>query len=107
MVMGDDKPLKSAYEVAMERLRQRDVETGVEERPLNDSQKAAIAETRNYYQAKIAEQEVLHQSRLRKTMDPAERETMEAQFRHDRERFVSEREDKIERIRRGEPIGSR
>ena len=105
--MGDEKPLKSAYELAMERLRKRDEETGVEEQPLNDDQKAAIAETRTFYQAKIAEQEVLHQSRLRKTMDPAERETIEAGFRRDRERLVSERDDKIERIRRGEPIRSR
>ena len=105
--MTDDKPLKSALEVAMERLRKRDEETGVEERPLSDAQKAAIAEVRNFYQAKIAEREVLHQSRLRKTTDPAERETVEAEFRYDRERFVNEREDKIERIRRGEPIGPR
>jgi hypothetical protein len=100
--MGDDKRLKSAYELAMERLRQRDEQSGVEERPLNDAQKAAIAETRSYYQAKIAEQEVLHQSVMRKTIDPAERETIEAHFRRDRERLVSDRENKIERIRRGE-----
>jgi hypothetical protein len=97
--MTDDKPLKSTYELAMERLRKRDEETGVEQRPLTDQQKTAIAEVRNFYRAKIAEQEVLHQSSLRKTVDPAQREALEAGFRHDRERLASERDAKIEKIR--------
>ena len=95
--------MKSSYELAMERLRKRDEETGIEQLTLTDEQKAAIAEVRNFYQAKIAEQEVLHQSRLRKTLDPGERERVEAEFRRDRERAVSERDAKIEKIRRGEP----
>ena len=97
--MTDDKPLKSSYELAMERLRKRDVEEGVEPQPLTDEQKAGIAEIRNFYQAKIAEQEVLQQARLRKTFDPAEREAIEAELRRDRERLISERNAKIEKIR--------
>jgi hypothetical protein len=96
--VSDDKP-KSAFELAMERLRQRDEEAGVEHRPLTDDQKTAIAEARSFYQSKIAEQEVLHQSRLRKTFEPVERETLEAEFRRDRERLTSERDAKIEKIR--------
>ena len=46
---------KSAYELAMERLRQKDREAGVEERPLSDEQKAAIADARQVYQARMAE----------------------------------------------------
>ena len=42
---------------------------------LTDEQKAAIAEARNFYDSKIAEQEVLYQSKMRATFDPAERET--------------------------------
>jgi hypothetical protein len=94
--------MKSAYELAMERLRKQDEEAGVEPRSLTEAQKAAIAEVRNFYDAKMAEQDVLQQSRLRKTFDPAERETIEAQIRRDRERLASERDAKIERIRRGE-----
>lgn len=101
--MAEDKPLKSAYELAMERLRKRDEETGIDQRPMTDQQKAAIAEVRTFYQAKIAEQEVLHQSRLRRMLDPVERETLETEFRRDRERLASERDVKIEKIRRGEP----
>jgi hypothetical protein len=99
--MADEKPLKSTYELAMERLRKRDEEAGIEQRPLTDHQKSAIAEVRNFYHAKIAEQEVLHQSRLRKTVDPAEREALDREFRHDRERLASERDAKIEKIRSG------
>lgn len=94
--------LKSAYELAMERLRKQDEQAGVEQRPLTEAQKAAIAEVRNFYDSKIAEQEVLQQSSLRKTFDPAERETIEAQVRRDRARLASERDAKIEKIRRGE-----
>ena len=100
--MSEDKALKSAYELAMERLRKRDDEAGVAPQPLTDGQKAAIAEVRTYYQAKIAEHEVLQQATLRKTYDPAAREALEAELRRDRERLASERDAKIERIRRGE-----
>jgi hypothetical protein len=94
--------MKSAYELAMERLRKQDEEAGVEQRPLTEAQRMAIAEVRNFYDAKMAEQDVLQQSRLRKTFDPAERETIEAELRRDRERLTGERDAKIEKIRRGE-----
>jgi hypothetical protein len=97
--MSDDKPLKSSLELAMERLKKKDADAGVESRPLTDAQKAAIAEARNFYESKLAEAEVLHQSTLRRTLDPTDRETLEQQYRRDRERLTSERDAKIERIR--------
>ncbi len=100
--MAEQKSLKSAYELAMDRLRKQDEEAGVEQRPLTEAQKAAIAEVRNFYEAKMAEQDVLQQSQLRKTFDPAERETIEAAVRRDRERLTTERDAKIEKIRRGD-----
>lgn len=96
----DARPLKSSFELAMERLRKKDAEMGVESKPLTDQQKAAIAEVRNFYESKLAEQEVLHQSQLRRVVDLAEREAMEQAFRRDRERLTSERDAKIERLRR-------
>ncbi len=101
--MANDNPLKSAYEVAMERLRKRDGETGISEKPPTDGQKTAMAEIRAFYRAKLAEQEVLHQSRLRATPDPVERESLDANFRRDRDQLVSQRDLKIEKIRHGEP----
>jgi len=99
--MADDKPLKSALELAMERLAKKDADAGIEARPVSASQKAAIAEARNFYESKIAEHEVLHQSQMRATADPTARETLAAEYRRDRERLISERDNKIERIRRG------
>ena len=97
--MADENPLKSAYELAMERLRKKDADAGTERRPLSDAQKAAIAEIRNFYDAKMAEQDVLHHSRLRKVADPAERDALQEEFRRDRERLVAERDAKIEKAR--------
>ena len=97
--MADDKALKSSYELAMERLRKTDADAGVERRPVTDAQKASIAEVRNFYEAKLAETEVLHQSRLRAMVDPGEREAREDEYRHDRERLTTERDHKIEKIR--------
>ena len=43
--MSEEGP-KSAYELAMERLRRKDREGGTVEQPLTEAQKAAIAEAR-------------------------------------------------------------
>jgi cell division septum initiation protein DivIVA len=99
--MSDEDAPRSAYEVAMERLRKKDAESGTEVTPLTDEQRAAIAEARNFYEAKAAEREVLHQSTMRRTADPEAREGFDAQYRRDRERLASDRDAKIERIRRG------
>jgi hypothetical protein len=97
--MADEKPLKSAYDLAMERLRQNDKDAGIESRPITDAQKTAIAEVRNFYEAKLAEQQVLHQSTLQKTQEPTERAALEDNYRRDRERLGSERDSKIAKIR--------
>jgi len=98
--MSDDTKLKSAYELAMERLRRKDADAGVESKPLTDAQKAAIAEARSLYGSKIAEIEVLHQSKLREVQDLAERDAIEEGYRRERERLTSERDSKIEKLRR-------
>ena len=99
--MTDEKRLKSSLELAMERLAKKDADAGVEMQMMTEAQKAAIAETRNFYDSKLAEQEVLHQSKMRATFDPAIRETLADEYRRDRERLSSERDHKIEKIRRG------
>jgi hypothetical protein len=97
--MNDDKPLKSSLELAMERLAKKDADAGIEAKPLTDAQKAAIAEARNFYEAKIAELEVLHQSKVNATFDPAERDTLDQQYRRERDHLVTERDNKISRLR--------
>jgi hypothetical protein len=98
--MTDDQAPKSAYELAMERLKKKDAEEGVERQPITGAQKAAIAEIRNFYESKLAELEVLHQGAMRSLADPAERDAREQEYRRDRERLTNERETKIEKARR-------
>jgi hypothetical protein len=97
--MSDDRPLKSALELAMARLEKKDADAGISNKPVTEEQKAQIAEVRNFYEAKIAELEVLHQSKINATFDPAERETMDQQYRREREHLTGERDHKIEKIR--------
>jgi hypothetical protein len=99
--VSNDAP-KSAYELAMERLRKKDADAGVSTRPLTEAQREAIAEVRRFYEAKLAQEDVLHQSKMRETFDPAEREQLSDQFRRERERLTGERDGKLEKIRRGE-----
>ena len=96
--MSDGAP-KSAYELAMERLRKKDEEAGVVRKDLTDEQKAQIADLRSLYQSKIAEIELRHQAKALEALDPGSRETLDAEYRHDRERLVSERDRRIEKIR--------
>ena len=70
--MSDQSP-RSALEIAMERLRRKDAEEGVERRLPTDQERAAIAEIRNAYGAKLAQEEVMHASALRQTFDSAKR----------------------------------
>ena len=83
----------------MERLRKKDEEEGIERRPLTDAQKATIGEIRNFYEAKLAEIEVLHKDKLLSMFDPAEREARDQDYRRDRERLISERDSRIEKAR--------
>ena len=98
--MTDEKPLKSSLELAMERLAKKDADAGVSNTPITEAQKAAIAEARNFYESKIAELEVLHQSKFNATFDPAEREVLAQQYRREREHLTSERDSKVEKLRR-------
>jgi len=99
--MGDNAP-KTAYELAMERLRKKDQDEGVTVVPLTEAQRAQIAEIRNFYEAKIAELKVLHESTMRRSVDVAERETLDQQHRRELEHLTSARDAKVEKIRRGE-----
>ncbi len=100
--MAQDKPLKSAYELAMERLRAKDRREGVEEdRPLTEAQKEEIASLRREAKAKLAELEILHKKNLAGTRgDPAEVQKLEEAYRSDRARIEDRLETKIAKVRR-------
>jgi hypothetical protein len=90
---------KTALELAMERLRKKDAEAGVVEQKLTEQQKAAIAEARSIYEARVAERQILHRQKQLVTMDPAEVATIEEEYRRDMDRFATDRDAKIRRIR--------
>jgi hypothetical protein len=90
---------KSALDLVMERLRKKDADAGITEKPLTDEQRARIAEARSVYEARVAERKIMHQSAARMTLDPGERQTLDDALRRDLERFESERESKVRKIR--------
>ena len=90
---------KSAYELAMERLRKKDAEEGVVEQKLTDAQKADIAEARSVYEARVAERQILHREKVLSVFDPAERDVLEEQYRRDLDRFANDSDAKIRAIR--------
>ena len=94
----DDAP-KSAYELAMARLRKKDKDEGIEERSLTTAQREAIAEARKVAEARLAEREILHASKMRGVLEPEAREVLELEYRRDRERIVSDRDRKIDDVR--------
>jgi hypothetical protein len=96
--MSDESP-RSAYEIAMERLRQKDVRDGVDHQPRTDEQKAAIAEIRSLYDAKIAQAEVMHRSAVVGILDEDARIRLDEEYQRDRARLQAERDARIEKVR--------
>ena len=96
--MSDGAP-KSAYELAMERLKKQDAEQGISERALSEDQKNEIADVRKTYAARLAQEEILFKSKTQGYIDPEARRTLEDNYRRDVERLTHERDRKIEKIR--------
>lgn len=92
--------MKSAYELAMERLAKSEPAT----RPLTPEQKARLAEIDRVYQGRIAEREIF----LKQKLDAAlagqqfdEADQLRKQIASERARLEEEREAEKERVRRG------
>jgi hypothetical protein len=97
--MAEEGP-KSAYELAMERLRKKDADEGVERKPLSDAQKAAIAEVRSQYEAKLADIEIRHEPVANAAaVDPEGVADLVQQYHAERQRLNEERDRKIQKIR--------
>jgi hypothetical protein len=94
----NDKP-RSAVEIAMARLKQRDTDSGVADRTVTDEQKAALAEARSVHAAKTAELQILQRSKLSGVFDPADRERIDAEYRDELRRLADDMERKIAKIR--------
>ena len=66
-------------------------------------QKAAIAEARQVYEARVAEREILHQAALRKATTYEEVERLNEEFRRDKDRLATDRDRKTAEARRAAP----
>lgn len=96
--MSDEAP-KSALELAMERLRKKDADDGVAEVTLTAEQREEIAEIRRVYAARIAQEDILHKSKLATTWEPEERMKLEEGHRREMQRLNEERDRKIGKVR--------
>jgi hypothetical protein len=94
----DDAPkMKSAYELAMERL-----EKSAPTVKLNDEQKAQIAEIDSQYKAKIAEKELFLKGKLAEAASKGafdELEQLEKQLATEIRRLQTDCEEKKEKLR--------
>lgn len=100
-MMPSDSAPKSAYELAMERLRRKDEEAGVSASALTDTQREAIAEARRVAEARTAEARIMHRSKAAGAADPAEMAAVEEALRRDLQRIRDECDRRIEKIRAG------
>jgi hypothetical protein len=91
--------MKSAYELAMERLAKSDPATG----SLTNEQKARLAEIDRVYQGKLAEREIFLKQQLNAALGAQkldEADQVRKQIAGEKARLEEEREDEKERVRR-------
>jgi hypothetical protein len=89
--------MKSAYELAMERLN-KSQPMG----KLDDKQKAEIAELDSKYAAKIAEREILLKDRISEAAQSGDfdkQQELEAELARERKSLQADLEEKKERVR--------
>ncbi len=91
--------MKSAYELALERMEREGIERPREE-ALPEETKRAIAEARRVTESKIAELEILHRDKMAKLADPVKRDEQEEFYRRERDRIGAEGEARVEALRR-------
>ncbi len=91
--------MKSAYELAMERLEQSDPSA---KKSLSDEQKAKLAEIDQVFEGKIAEREIFLKQKLEEALSSQnmeEAEQVRTQIASERARLEEEREDEKNRVR--------
>lgn len=89
--------MKSAYELAMERLQKESPSPP----PLSEEQKAALAETENNYLSKIAEVKILAERELKESLgNPEAQVKIQERLQTDIHRLEAERDEKKAEIRK-------
>ena len=97
---GPDKAkgMKSAYELALERLEAQGIERPREE-ALSEETKHAIADARRLTESKLAELEILHRDKLKKLDDPTKLAEQEEYFQLEKSRITSAGDSAVEKLR--------
>ena len=88
--------MKSAYELAMERLEKNAPTTR-----LNAGQKKQLAELDAHYAAKIAGREIALNGEIAKAEDFEKEAALREQLAHERRKILAELEEKKEQVRQG------
>ncbi len=91
--------MKSAYELALERMEKQGIDRPREE-TFSDEVRDQIAEARRKAEARLAELEILHKDRLKGVYDPAKRQEDEEEYVRERRRIEDDRDRKIEELRK-------
>lgn len=99
--MSEDDAPKSAYELAMARLRKQDADRGDADVPLSAAQREEIAEVRRVYAARRAQAEIMLNTARATAHDVETLARLNDEFRRDTDRMARELEEKIAAIRRG------
>ncbi|MFM1851255.1 MAG: hypothetical protein RIS54_939 [Verrucomicrobiota bacterium] len=92
--------MKSAYELAMERLAKSDPDAA---KPLSAEQKARLADLEKVYQGKIVEREIFLKQKLEAALaegDADEADKMRQQIAAEKARLEEERESEKDAVRR-------
>jgi DNA helicase IV len=92
--------MKSAYELALERLERQGIEPP-REGSVSEETRQRMAEVRQQVQAKLAELEILHRDRLKGLYDPDKRREEEEEYVRERRRLEADRDRKLEKLRGG------
>lgn len=92
--------MKSAYEIALEKLERQGIERP-DEGNLSEEVRQQMAEVRRQAEAKLAELEILHKDRLAGLGDPSARQEEEEEYRQERRRIEAERDRQLDRLRSG------
>jgi len=90
--------MRSAYELALERLERQGIERPREE-SVSDETRRRLGEVRQQAEAKLAELEILHRDRLKSLYDPAKRREEEEEYVRERRRIEADRDRKLEKLR--------
>lgn len=92
--------IKSSYEVALERMKERGLDS--ERAELTEEQRNRIAEIRKEFEAKLAELDIMVKSELGKVKEPDDAGKVEAHFTEQKASLRQEMEKRLEAARRGE-----